>query len=439
MKRWRALVTGATLLGSFALATRPASAERELYRDDAHGAKLDFTFDLIGAWYNGNNSWFGRSAQFLGANTDHWADIGMEPGLTYERSLGRGTLFGAVSGVYTSTTGNDASGLTVGLDNASELTLELGNVGWRVEDALDALENSTFTVTVGRQDYSIGTGLLIDDGAEDGGERGGWYLGMRKAFTESVVASLDSDRWLFELFRLENHPRRGGPLGEAYGANVEYKFREDTNLATTYMAVDSNAPGTVMLDVYSVRANWRAQSGFGLAGEYVDESSNQINATGYYGEISYAAKGAWSPVFSYRYAHFDGDNLATPIDERFHEIAYGFSDWGAWYQGEITGEYALGNGNLVSNLFRVQLQPKEDLTINAMLYQFTLDRPLSFGVASDDWGNEVDFTVEWEVNEHVSVVGVLAKLFPGDGAKQYVGGGPTDDWTHAMLYVSYRL
>ena len=26
-----------------------------------------------------------------------------------------------------------------------------------------------------------------------------------------------------------------------------------------------------------------------------------------------------------------------------------------------------------------------------------------------------------------------------NGAKQYVGGGPTDDWTHAMLYVSYRL
>jgi hypothetical protein len=439
MNVWRALATGATLLGSFALATRPASAERELYRDDAHGAKLDFTFDLIGAWYNGNNSWFGRSAQFLGANTDHWADIGMEPGLTYERSLGRGTLFGAVSGVYTSTTGDDASGLTIGLDDKSELTLELGNVGWRVENALDALENSTFTVTVGRQDYSIGTGLLIDDGAEDGGERGGWYLGMRKAFTESLVASLDSDRWLFELFRLENHPRRGGPLGEAYGANVEYKFGEDTNLATTYMEVDSNAPGTVTLDVYSVRANWRAESGFGLAGEYVDESSSQIDATGYYGEISYAAKGAWSPVFSYRYAHFDGDNLATPIDERFREIAYGFTDWGAWYQGEITGEYALGNGNLASSLFRAQLQPKEHLTINALLYQFTLDRPLSFGVASDDWGNEVDFTVEWEVNEHVSVLGVLAELFPGDGAKQYVGGGPTDDWTHAMLYVSYRL
>src|SRR5215471_4921482 len=263
MNASRALLTGASCLGVFVAATQSARAEHELYKDDAHGAKLEFNFDLVGAWYNSNNSWFGRSAQFLGANTDHWADIGMEPGLTYERSLGKGTLFGAVSGVYTSTTGNDASGLTIGLDNASEFTLELGNVGWRIEDLFDSLGNDTFTITVGRQDYTIGSGLLIDDGAEDGGERGGWYLGMRKAFTESVVASLDSDKWLFELFRLENHPRRGGPLGEAYGANVEYKFGEETKVGTTYMEVNSNAPDTVTLDVYSVRANWRAENGFG--------------------------------------------------------------------------------------------------------------------------------------------------------------------------------
>jgi len=439
MNASRAPVVGATLLGVFVLAVQPARAEHELYKDDAHGARLDFSFDLVGAWYNGNNSWFGRSAQFLGANTDHWADIGMEPGLTYERQLGRGTLFGAVSGVYTSTTGNDASGLTVGLDNASEFALELGNVGWTVDDPFESLANSTFTVTVGRQDYNIGSGLLINDGGADGGERGGWYLDMRKAFTESVVASLDSDKWLFEAFRLENHPRKGGTLGEAFGANVEYKFGEETKVGTTYMEVDSNEPGSVTLDVYSVRANWRAASGFGLAGEYVDESSSQIKAKGYYGEVSYAAQSSWSPVFSYRYAHFDGDNLATPVNERFREIAYGYTDWGSWFQGEITGQYALGNGNLDSNMFRVTLQPKEAITLNALLYQFTLDRPASFGVLSNDWGNELDFTIEWEVNEHVSVIGVLAELFPGDAAKQYVGGGPTDDWFHTMIYIAYRL
>ncbi|HUL82370.1 MAG TPA: hypothetical protein VL131_09510 [Gammaproteobacteria bacterium] len=437
MNARNALLAASVCVASAAVAPR-ALAEYELYKNDGRGTKLDFTLDLAGAWYGGRNSWFGQSEAFLGANTDTWADIGAEPGLSFETRAGKGTFFGVVSAVYTSTAGDDASGLTVGLDSKSELTLEQGNVGWKAEDVFDALENDTLTITVGRQDYNIGTGLLINDGAEDGGERGGWYLAMRKAFTEAVVASVDSDKWLFEVFRLQNHPRKGGPLGEAYGANVEYKFGEETKVGTTYMEVDSNTPGTVKLDVYSARAAWRGESGFGVAAEYADESSSQIAATGYYGEVSYAAtSNAWSPVFSYRYAHFSGDNPATTANEQFHEIAYGYTDWGTWYQGEITGEYALGNGNLISSLLRVKLQPRPELTLNAMLYKFTLDEPASFGVTSDDWGDELNFTAEWQVNEHVLVIGVLGTLFPGDGAKQYVGGGSADNWTHGMVYVSY--
>jgi hypothetical protein len=349
-------------------------------------------------------------------------------------------LFAALSGVYTSTAGDDASGLTVGLDKKSAFTLEQGNVGWQAEDLLHAgwLENNKLSITVGRQDYSIGTGLLINDGGGDGGERGGWYLGMRKAFSDALVASLDSDTWLFEIFRLKNQPRKGGTQGEAYGANVEYKLGEETKIGTTYMQVDSNLPGAVKLDVYSARANWRAASGFGLGGEYVDETSSQINAKGYYGEVSYAAmKNAWSPVFSYRFAHFDGDNPATPVDERFREIAYGYTDWGSWYQGEITGEYALGNGNLVSQMVRVKMEPKKDLTFNVMYYNFTLDQPASFGVTSKNWGDEIDLTVEWAVSERFLVIGVLGALLPGDGAKQFVGGPSDSTWTHGMLYLSY--
>jgi alginate export protein len=420
------------------VAPRLVLAEHELYRDEERGTKLDFTLDLAAAWYGGKDSWFGHSETFLGASTDTWADIGAAPGLTFETRAGKGTFFAALSTVYTSTAGDDASGLTVGLDKKSELTLELGNVGWKAEDLFDALEGDTLTITVGRQNYSIGSGLLINDGAEDGGERGGWYLAMRKAFTEAVVASLDSDKWLFEAFRLQNHPRKGGPLGEAYGANVEYKLGEESRLGTTYMEVESNVPASVKLDVYSARASWRGQGGFGVAGEYADESSSQISSRGYYGEVSYAFhENGWSPVLSYRYAHFDGDNPATPVDERFHEIAYGFTDWGSWYQGEITGEYALGNGNLISNLLRVQLAPREDLTLNAMLYKFTLDRPASFGVLSNDWGDEVNFTAEWQVNERMLVTGVLGMLFPGDAARQYVRSTTADDWLHAMILVTY--
>jgi hypothetical protein len=438
MNARRAKVAGAMLAVAATAASRLAFAERELYRDDARGTRLDFALDLAAAWYGGKDSWFGHSEAFLGASTDTWADLGAAPALTFETRAGKGTFFGALSAVYTSTAGDDASGLTVGLDKKSELTLELGNVGWKAEDLFDALEGDTLTITVGRQDYTIGTGLLINDGAEDGGERGGWYLAMRKAFTEAVVASLDSDKWLLEAFRLQNHPRTGGPLGEAYGANVEYKFGEEARLGTTYLEVESNVPGSVKLDVYSARASWRGESGFGVAGEYADENSTQISSRGYYGEVSYAVQNnRWSPVLSYRYAHFDGDNPETPVDERFHEIAYGFTDWGSWYQGEITGEYALGNGNLISSLLRVALVPREDLTLNAMLYRFTLDRPASFGVVSNDWGDEVNFTAEWQVNEHMLVTGVLGALFPGEAARQYVGAATADDWFHAMVLITY--
>jgi len=435
MTRRNTLLFRSALLGSALLATGAAVAEQELFKDEARGTKLEFSADVLGAWYQSNDSWFGESASFLGANTDKWADIGIEPALSFETGLGKGTFFGLVSGVYTSTTGDDASGLTVGLDDTSEMTLEQGNVGWKVEDLFERMAGDTVSITIGRQDYSIGTGLLINDGGGDGGERGGWYLGMRKAFSDSLIARLDTDKWLVEGFTLKNQPRQGGTQGEAYGANVEYKIGEDTRFGGTYMQVDSNVPGSAKLDVASGRVNWRAGNGFGVSGEYVDESSSQITATGYYGEVSYASKGNWSPVFSLRYAHFDGDNPATPQDERFREIAYGYTDWGTWYQGEITGEYALGNGNVVSQMFRAKMNPTEDVTLNFMFYNFTLDQPASFGVTSKNWGDEVNVTVDWAVNDRVLVTGVLGMLMPGDAATQYTGG--TSDWIHSMLYVMY--
>jgi hypothetical protein len=283
----------------------------------------------------------------------------------------------------------------------------------------------------------------MNDGGGDGGERGGWYLGMRKTFSEALVVSLDTDKWLAEGFTLKNRPRPGGTQGDVQGINVEYKYGETATFGGTYMNADPNTPGSDDADVYSGRVDWQLMNGFGISGEYVDESSSQIEANGYYGQVSYELMDTrWAPILSYRFAHFDGDNPGTAIDERFREIAYGYTDWGYWYQGEITGEYALGNGNLESHMFRAKVQPKDGVTVNLFYYRFGLDQPGSFGVASDDWGDEVNFTVEWEASDKLYVMGVLAALFPGDGAQQFVcAGNPacdgSDDWLHAMLYMMY--
>jgi len=59
------------------------------------------------------------------------------------------------------------------------------------------------------------------------------------------------------------------------------------------------------------------------------------------------------------------------------------------------------------------------------------------GVTSDDWGDEVDFIVDWQATEKIHVIGVAGVLFPGEAAEQWVGGG--DNWLYSMLYASYAF
>jgi len=434
------LLLCATLLSSASLFTPSAAlAEYELYNRD--GTKLTANADLAVVGFLNNNSWFGQSEPFLGDDTDSWLELGFEPQLSLEAPLGKGTFFGKLSAVFTDTFGDDASGLTIGADDTHDASIEQGHIGWRMSDLFPGLEDDTFSITIGRQDYVIGTGLLIADGGGDGGDRGGWYLGMRKAFKNSAIARIASKELLAEAFYLENQPRSGGIEGDVAGGNLEYHFGDTLTLGGTYLLADANIADADELDVYSGRASWMPLTGLTLSGEYAYQKSDQIKADGWYAQAAYEAKDvSWSPVFSYRYATFTGDDPnTTDRNENFRSIAYGYTDYGSWYQGEITGNYPLGNNNLTSHLLRAKMQPSEKVTLNLMYYNFTLDHPsaLDSGVTSDDWGDEVDFIVDWQATDKVYVIGVVGVLFPGKAAEQWVGGN--DNWLYSMLYASYAF
>lgn len=433
------LLKCATLLSSAILAAPAAFADYTLY--DQGGTKFTFNADLVVAGFANNNSWFGKSESFLGADTDTWAELGFEPQFSLETPLGGGTFYGKLSAVYTDTFSDDASGLTIGLDDTEELTLEQGHIGWRTSDLFTGLEDDTFSISIGRQDYVIGSGLLVADGGGDGAERGGWYLGMRKAFRTSAIVRLSSKALLAEAFYLENQPREGGIEGDIFGGNVEYRFGDRVTLGGTYLLADAkDIPAADELDVFSGRASWKPLAGLTLSGEYVHQESDQIDADGWFAQAAFEAKDLpWSPVFSYRYAQFDGDDPATATNEGFRSIAYGYTDYGTWYQGEITGNYPLGNSNLKSHMLRAKMQTTEKVTLNLIYYNFKLDHPsaLASGVTSDDWGGEVDFIVDWAATDKIYVIGVAAALFPGEAAEQWVGGD--DTWLYSMLYASYAL
>ena len=433
------LLLCATLVSGASLFTSAALGEYELYSRD--GTKLTFNADLAVAGFLNNNSWFGESESFLGDDTDSWLELGFEPQLSLETPLGGGTLFGKLSAVLTDTFGEDASGLTIGADDTHDASIEQGHIGWKKGDLFSGLEDDVFSLSIGRQDYVIGTGLLIADGGGDGGDRGGWYLGMRKAFKNSAIARLASKELLAEAFYLENQPRGGGVEGDVTGANLEYHFGDSLTLGGTYLLADANNVGEVdELDVYSGRASWQAFKGFTLSGEFAHQDSDQIEADGWYAQAAYEAKDLpWTPVFSYRYARFDGDDPDTATNENFRSIAYGYTDYGFWYQGEITGNYPLGNGNLISHMLRAKMQASEKLTLNLIYYNFSLDEPaaLSPGVTSDDWGDEVNLIADWAATDKVYVIGVAGVLFPGKAAEQWVGGD--ENWLYSMLYASYAF
>lgn len=415
-----------------------ASAEVELFKSDDTKLVLSGTF--IGAGFVNPGTWFGESESFLGGDTESWSEFGTEFGLGFEHTSGKSTVFAALSGLYTSTGHNDASGLTIGLHKTSQADVEQAHIGWKLDDPFEGLEDDSFTLSVGRQDYLIGSGLLIADGHSDGGERGGWYIGMRKAFQETVIASLDSRSLLVEGFHLKNTPRRGGTQGTADGANLEYTFASSLTVGATYMLVDPETADTDSLNVWSWRVDWQGLSGLELAGEYVVEDSDEVDSRAWFAQIGWSfTDSAWLPWIGYRYAAFDGDNPHTVKNENFRSVAYGYTDYGSWFQGEISGNYPLGNGNLISSLFRLKVQPTDSLSMNLMYYIFTFDQPsaLSPDVTHDKWGDEINFTVDWAVTGEWYLIGVLGELFPGDAAEQWTGGD--DDWLYSMLYVSYSF
>jgi Alginate export len=409
----------------------------ELLGGKSTDTKLSLNADFVSAGFMNSNSWFGRSKEFLGADTNHWLEVGFEPKLAFETPVGRGTLVAQLSGVYTRTYGDDASGLGVRLAHTEAFTLEQANIGWKVKNLFPGIGDHEFSITIGNQDYSIGTGMIVNDGGGDGGGRGGWYIGMRKAFEESVIARLKTSKWLIEGFHLNNHPRAGGIKGQADGANVEYTFA-DAVLAGSYLYVNPNLAGANSLNVISGRIDWGGERNLHLRGEYVKEHNAQIDSAGWYAEIVYTAKAArWSPIFSYRYAHFDGNKPGTSKDEQFREIAYGSTDYGSWYQGEIAGNYPLGNANVVSQMVRAKFKPLEKLTTSVIYYRFTLDQPsaLAANVTDDHFGDEIDVTADWQATDKLYLIGVLGALRPGEAAKQWTGG--TNTWLYSMLYVSY--
>ncbi|MBL4826758.1 MAG: hypothetical protein JKY66_03435 [Spongiibacteraceae bacterium] len=427
------------LMASFALSYTNALHAQVEYRINDE-INIDFFGEIIAAGFYEDNSWFGEAENTIGVNGEHWAEASGEFGFNFNGLLSDGVLFGSASGVYAKTWDEDASGITAGQGGDSDdLLTEQAYIGWRSTD-------SSFQLTAGRQDYTIGSGFLIADGANDGGERGAYWIGARKSFRESAIAKFQYGPVTIEAFSLKNRARQDGVEGEVAGANLEYRSKRMGTFALTYIKLTGAEQAIDYLkglEVFDIRYDREApeHGGWFLNAEYAyqkNDNDYDIESTGGFIQVGYDfTQARWAPRVSYRYASLEGDDPDTQQDEGFRALAYGYTDWGTWYQGEITGNFVFGNSNLNSHLGRVQVSPHRDITLNILLYRFEINEEAALGITDDDFGDEINLALDWQVNKQFFVSTVVGVLLPGEGGEQFSGGDK--NWTHLMFNASYTF
>jgi hypothetical protein len=402
------------------------------------------------AYFTQDSSWYGRSTANLGRNSDRWTEGYLTPGLGAELDLAdHGRINAGVSVVGAFTHGTDAAGTNVDENTPTDVALDQAWLGWNSSSLFaEELGEDAIDLSFGRQDFDLGSGFLISEGATNGGDRGAYWLAPRDAFAMSAIAKLSTRDFIGHAFYLrpDDDPDTDTKL---LGLDVEYALDEGgcdseaevTNCVATgfYHVASSDIATRDGMSVFDLRADTRplaAMPGLRLAGEFAyEKNGNDLAAYGWYGEIGYAADDLpWSPYLSYRYAFFSGDEESSSgKSETFDPLFYEGPDWGTWTQGEILGEWVLSNSNLIAHTIRLNAYPSSKLALTALYYYFLLDSPAAAGVDDHDFSQELNLIADYAVSGNLSVGMVAAASVPEDAAKQFTGGD--DTWSQLIAYA----
>jgi len=406
--------------------------------------------------HEGHPGWGGSQALY-GEVGNNWFEWGFLGGLDGTLDLVSAGLLDARLTAVASLTGGglDAGGSNLDPRQPADVQLEDASIGWRSGKLFaDSLGDDALQLSVGKQRYEIGNGFLIKDGGSDGGRRGGFWLGMRRAWQLSAVARLKTRGFTGELFFLQPNqlPSQETNL---VGGNLEYAFGERATMGGSYIfGAKSDDPRRDGINVFDLRADVQpltSVTGLRLAGEYAYENNgHQVqSAYGWYLKPYYDFRDAvpWRPLIEFRYAVFTGDEGGRG-NQGFDPLFYGSSDWETWYQGEILGEYTSTNRDLISYLAGLTLHPTDALTLRSYYLHFALEDPATqlvsrsgnvrlFEVSSKRIGDEVNLIADWQATKILSFSFVFGANFPGKAIRQFF---ETDKvWTHYFAYANLTL
>ena len=201
--------------------------------------------------------------------------------------------------------------------------------------------------------------MLIYDGGSEGGSRGGFWSGARKAFEFAAIGRVKAGHTTIEAFYLDRDelPENDSD-SKSYGVNFEYSWNEDNTLGATYTTWKANQlresrDGMDLIDLRAYLTPFPSLKALSFEFEYAKEDNGDLidsDAWKRRSPGSSMAPGSRRSPIAMRCSR------ATPQHQSQRSLRWtlwtGFYDWGTWWQGEIAGEYFASNSNLVTNQLR---------------------------------------------------------------------------------------
>lgn len=395
-----------------------------------------------------------------------WLEGYLKPCLSFEYQLDTATvLYGKLSAVTSYTWGTDA--------------FDTGDTGaTTLEEAYLAIRGDlgpglSYDLSVGPRELTLGTGMLIANGATSRFDRGALKFGPRKAWEMAAIGRLSFGDVTGTAFYLDPNELPANDGGnELAGLDLRYDDPKGGYFGATYVDVlKSSSPypriggpplpgareGTCTLNLYAKTNPFEgALENWSFTGDVAFQRNDRINLESWAGRVTAGytfASLRWSPVLTLGYQTFSGDDPNTSTYERFDPLHYQGRP-NAWATGSKSAStFINSNVNALTAVLRVQPSRQDTWTLRyARIRANELNSPIQFGQATrvDATGNIItgvtdkaladDLFLEYSrvLDRNTFLTAGVSVSFPGAGIKDVIGGR-ADPWTGGFENVVFNF
>jgi hypothetical protein len=326
-------------------------------------------------------------------------------------------------------------------DNPSNIDVDNLYLAWTSGDAIPALGKDGLEVSVGRQNFQLGDGMVLVDGNYEANREGAVYwLDPQKGWENAGIVRLKFAPVKLELFGLSTNDVSDNDT--ILGGNLELVSEKLGRVGVSHFQVlESDAIGREGLTVTAVHGRGKPIPSFPLlevAAEYDWQQNDdpKKEATAWFAEANLSLYMLpWYPTIGYRYASFSGDDASTGKDEGWDWLHNGYADrgFGYWYQGIVVGTYETRLTNLDTHFVHLTVAPPIRGTwFKALYYDHRFNdastaRLDGEAVSSDKFATEWDLIFGFSPTKKYDLMAIYGNATPGQGGKDRTYGADENE------------